>query len=306
MYFVVYVWDSVEQDVSDRLEKEPDDSLILRRLEQDAKAVVGTAWNDKLPPELLADVGQYRRYNFGSVRDCIRMIRNKRNHFTEIPATLRSDLFGDSPVALVPFILHPTRFPRLLMAAYDTTLAWLADEEVFQQYLGRITSKQHGPGAAQAKASMPRAHSASTGHKHGNSSGTGSNSAVAANSVPVPAPVPVKPCVGWFKELDGWLAATTMQAQATLDVSAHMLELGTEVGVPAPGSSSRGRLIAGVACLKETKYKGGAKVWDPRYKSMLCANWEGSGGAFCPRGLRCDFAHGPVELRKLDLLKLTK
>ena len=85
-------------------------------------------------------------------------------------------------------------------------------------------------------------------------------------------------------------AASVRSVEMTGKLVSDVAEWDGEVG-------GRGMLVAGVDCLRETKYKGGAHVWDPRYKRKQCANWEGSGGVFCPRGLRCDFAHGPVELR---------
>ncbi len=47
----------------------------------------------------------------------------------------------------------------------------------------------------------------------------------------------------------------------------------------------------------ESRYKGGAHVGDLRYKSRPCKEWGEAMGKFCPRGARCDFAHGPIELR---------
>ena len=56
------------QDVSDRLENEPAGSPILAYVEQAAAVVVGSAWDQRLPPELLADASQHRRYNYSSLQ----------------------------------------------------------------------------------------------------------------------------------------------------------------------------------------------------------------------------------------------
>jgi hypothetical protein len=42
-----------------------------------------------LPVELIANLGRYRRYDYGAVRDLLRVIRNKRNHFREMPPGLQ-------------------------------------------------------------------------------------------------------------------------------------------------------------------------------------------------------------------------
>lgn len=85
------------QDVSDRVESEPEDGELRLTLERRAAAVVGTQWDaqlDKGEPvscwsllcsspecvccaDLLDNLGKYRKYNYGSVRDCLRVIRSE-------------------------------------------------------------------------------------------------------------------------------------------------------------------------------------------------------------------------------------
>ena len=38
--------------------------------------------------------GKYRRYNYGSLRDLLRVIRNKHNHFRELPPELQKKAGG--------------------------------------------------------------------------------------------------------------------------------------------------------------------------------------------------------------------
>ena len=38
---------------------------------------------------LLGNLGKYRRYNYHSVRDLLRVIRNKCNHYRELPPELK-------------------------------------------------------------------------------------------------------------------------------------------------------------------------------------------------------------------------
>ena len=54
-------------------------------VESGADQVVGRSWDVRLDPELTEDAGRYRKYDFSSVRDLLRVVRNKRHHFHELP-----------------------------------------------------------------------------------------------------------------------------------------------------------------------------------------------------------------------------
>ncbi len=42
--------------------------------------------------ELIENLGRYRKYNQSSLRDLLRVIRNKHNHFRELPDSLQAKL----------------------------------------------------------------------------------------------------------------------------------------------------------------------------------------------------------------------
>lgn len=66
----------------------PQDSVqspLLVMVEAGADSVVGRSWDVRLDPELTEDAGRYRKYDFSSVRDLLRVVRNKRHHFHELP-----------------------------------------------------------------------------------------------------------------------------------------------------------------------------------------------------------------------------
>ena len=85
------------QDVSDRIEKEPLDSVIVRALESGGLSVIKTDWKDNITEDLQqgistrddcslvyacfwvlrSDLRKYRTYNGDSVRDLLRAMRNK-------------------------------------------------------------------------------------------------------------------------------------------------------------------------------------------------------------------------------------
>lgn len=76
-------------------DREPDPSL-LHALESYTAAAVGPNWGAGLDPELIANLGKYRRYDYTCLRDLLRVVRNKRNHFREMPDSLQV-LLGPVP-----------------------------------------------------------------------------------------------------------------------------------------------------------------------------------------------------------------
>ena len=73
-----------------------EDRSLLVALESCARlAIGGSDWHAKLSPALRDNLGRYRKYNPASLRDLLRVVRNKHNHFRELPAELQRQL---SPV----------------------------------------------------------------------------------------------------------------------------------------------------------------------------------------------------------------
>lgn len=74
-------------DASDRVELEDKEnqSPILEDLEEVSQLALGGSWADKLDAVFLQNLGKYRKYNYNSVRDLLRVIRNKSSHFRELP-----------------------------------------------------------------------------------------------------------------------------------------------------------------------------------------------------------------------------
>lgn len=93
-------WDSETRlsflrDASDRVELEnrENGSGLLNALESTASVAMGSKWNEKMEPAFLADIGQYRRYKFDSVRDLLRVMRNKLSHYRELPKEVQVRYF---------------------------------------------------------------------------------------------------------------------------------------------------------------------------------------------------------------------
>lgn len=81
-------------ELSDRMENEDrqEDKTLIRSFESVAPKATGGNWGARLDPLLVTNLGQYRKYTFTSLRDLLRVVRNKHNHFRELPADLRSQM----------------------------------------------------------------------------------------------------------------------------------------------------------------------------------------------------------------------
>ncbi|TVU39365.1 hypothetical protein EJB05_12778 [Eragrostis curvula] len=76
------------RDTSDRIEKTSETDLI-NALESVGPVAFGGKWGEKLDPALVTDMGRYRKYNFESIRDLLRYIRNKSGHYRELSDDLK-------------------------------------------------------------------------------------------------------------------------------------------------------------------------------------------------------------------------
>jgi len=113
-------------DVSDRLESEapnaegeaPTSSFAAKSLaiERNASKVVGLAWDSLLDKELIGNVQKFRTYDPSSVRDLLRLIRNKHHHFDELPSRIKESMVSNTDGLLEYF---EARFPRLLIHCYS-------------------------------------------------------------------------------------------------------------------------------------------------------------------------------------------
>ncbi|EPS70743.1 hypothetical protein M569_04013, partial [Genlisea aurea] len=116
------------RDASDRVELE-DGSELLQELENMATGV--GRWDEKMDTVFIQDLGRYRRYKYDSVRDLLRVIRNKLNHYRELSKEVQLVL-GSVPDGFDSYF--STRFPRLLMEVYRVIIKYCADEEIFHKY----------------------------------------------------------------------------------------------------------------------------------------------------------------------------
>ena len=121
-------------DVSDRIEscdmsQEKDSTSpasIIFAIEKGAVDVFGTSWEKIVDHELIQASISRRTYDPSSVRDLLRMIRNKHHHYEELPTDLKSKI-GSSTDGLSNYVMRT--FPRLLRHCYRFCVSNLGPED---------------------------------------------------------------------------------------------------------------------------------------------------------------------------------
>ena len=103
-------------DVSDRIEIETHTySLIRMTIEHGAFNIIGNDWSSVLHTGLIENLGKFRKYDYSTIRDLLRVIRNKKNHYNELPVELQHEL-GSVPNGYYTYF--NTRFSKLLLYIY--------------------------------------------------------------------------------------------------------------------------------------------------------------------------------------------
>ncbi|XP_072961329.1 serine/threonine-protein kinase/endoribonuclease IRE1-like isoform X1 [Typha angustifolia] len=118
------------RDTSDRVDKASEPEL-LNALEHVATVAFGGKWGEKLDALLVADLGRYRKYNFDSMRDLLRVIRNKSSHYRELPSELQ-EILGPLPEGFDRYF--SSRFPKLLIEVYKVVCTYCRQEDSFSKY----------------------------------------------------------------------------------------------------------------------------------------------------------------------------
>ncbi|PKA48124.1 Serine/threonine-protein kinase/endoribonuclease IRE1a [Apostasia shenzhenica] len=121
------------RDTSDRIELEDreNQSELLKALENTGPVAFGGKWGEKLDAAFISDMGRFRKYKFDSIRDLLRVVRNKLNHYRELPKELQ-EILGSVPKGFDQYFC--SRFPRLLIEVYKVMLAYCREEDSFSKY----------------------------------------------------------------------------------------------------------------------------------------------------------------------------
>ena len=334
-------------DISDRLEADAGQStaesgslaLVGNSLaiERNAAQVVGIAWDKDLDPDLINNVSRFRTYDPSSVRDCLRLIRNKHHHYDELPAEVKARM-GSNPDGLQQYFEE--RFPNLLMHCYSVFRDLMApDDPLAAKYMISPITKQLRRKESQASTV---------------SDNTTSVTPIVDNvQLSLPAPSPVCDDIVDDESNDGAssvdedldeyslvnevspAAVDAQDACALVEneqnhdpndstaVAAMPVE-DSFAGQAEPSLCNTNDIVAweGSTAAKSFACRGWIRSddeWvrrtdaslrkrdsnvarcadDPKFRTRLCNHWDVSQGTFCPmkRKNKCVFAHGPVELR---------
>lgn len=125
------------RDASDRVELEDrvNESELLKALEGIGSVALNGKWDERMESAFLTDIRKYRRYKYDSVRDLLRIIRNKLNHYREIPEEIKG-ILGVVPDGFDKYF--SSRFPKLLIEVYKVFYRYCREEESLQKYFKNI------------------------------------------------------------------------------------------------------------------------------------------------------------------------
>jgi serine/threonine-protein kinase/endoribonuclease IRE1 len=124
-------------DFSDRLESEVADDdgnmssaciALQLRVERSAAKVVGTSWAISLDESLVSNVQRFRTYDPSSIRDLLRLIRNKHHHYDELPLELKTAM-GSNTDGLMNYF--DARFPLLLIHCFNVCRELVPPDDAF-------------------------------------------------------------------------------------------------------------------------------------------------------------------------------
>ncbi|CAL5345808.1 unnamed protein product [Camellia sinensis] len=121
------------RDASDLVELEgrESESELLNALGSIASVALGGKWDEKMESAFINDIGRYRRYKFDSARGLLRVIRNKLNHYRELPQEIQR-ILGQIPEGFDSYF--SSRFPQLLVEVYKVIHSYCGEEEFLHKY----------------------------------------------------------------------------------------------------------------------------------------------------------------------------
>ncbi len=278
-----FFWTSMKRlsffcDLSDRLERlecKDSETPLEFLIERNAALVVGTTWDTKLDPGLFTNVTKFRTYDSSSVRDCLRLIRNKSHHFDELPKELKEKIAPTHDEFLIYF---ESVFPMLLMHCYQACRENLTvNDDIVTKYdipvtLGKKKSELTTHEEIKAPCEVDSSQSSSLQSPKIKSVGKVNDEMSNTTTAKAPTPLDV---VIW----ESSSAANTFQCRGWTRSEEEWIRGSKKVKKIDP-------IL--LRCAK-----------DGKFRTRLCNHWDESQGTFCPmrKKGKCDFAHGPVELR---------
>ncbi|KAI9782485.1 MAG: bifunctional endoribonuclease/protein kinase ire1 [Geoglossum umbratile] len=121
-------------DVSDQFEFEPRDppSPNLQTLESGAQEILGADFLKRLDKSFVDTLGKQRKYTGTRILDLLRALRNKKNHYEDMPDNVKAHV-GPLPEGYLNY--WASRFPYLLLHVYYVVTACsMQDTPRFKAY----------------------------------------------------------------------------------------------------------------------------------------------------------------------------
>ena len=312
-------------DFSDRLETDTTVPTSIQfvsslSIERGAVYVVGTSWDTRLDGPLISNMQRFRTYDPSSVRDLLRLIRNKHHHFDELPEDFRASKVANQDSLLEYF---EAKFPRLLIHCWNCCrLVLTVDDPLKGKYsipTGTVLAKPTKPLSAISAAPELVAiegSPADDGHDAidlPESDGFTKVGDETDERFPSEAN-PEFDCLEYEMILLESVTPAAKLPQCILDTEASLITVPEAVddviawvgSTTAKELNCRGwnrsdaewaRRIDPVYRKTDQSLRRASE--DPKYRTRLCNHWDLSMGTFCAMRKRnkCIFAHGPAELR---------
>jgi serine/threonine protein kinase len=280
-------------EISDRLEHEEPDSFLVLSIESNAFEIIGSSWDRRLHASLLDDIGRYRKYDKSSVRDLLRLIRNKKHHFHELDDQLKALM---TPIPQGFFNYFDSRFPKLLMHCVRVACTHLASEKHFSNLCEGISMIFDDRTNASAIS-------------NGNKELIGTTSVVSEASSPIISyPSSMKNDSSSLPASDKYVSSTASpantqeSAKSSVEISAAVAMSSIDQNVVvwfgsalAEKSRCKGWMRDASSWIAGMKFGSSLKAQskprpnhltkastDFRYRSRLCTHWEMTGGISCP------------------------
>ena len=113
---------NIHDESAPRTPSERQSLLELDYLESRAPNVIGPSkdWLRALPKTFLTEMGKQRKYTGSKMIDLLRVIRNKKNHFHDLPEDVKEQMLGGSAKGYYEF--WAKRFPSLLINCHCLVL----------------------------------------------------------------------------------------------------------------------------------------------------------------------------------------
>jgi serine/threonine-protein kinase/endoribonuclease IRE1 len=306
-------------DFSDRVELQSDNlerNLLVVRVETNAAAVTGFSWDKALDSDLISNVSRFRTYDPSSVRDLLRMIRNKYHHFCELPDSVK-DKIGYSLDDLLHYF--ESKFPLLLMHCYNLCRDFLPSEDSLILKYGIFSHS----------ANMKISVSQGTGQING---GPGANEGESFKEqtvvdakmdsllevfMPKSEKIDAPHILGVAEDASFCkppVCLTSEDSGSSLELpSNHISHESIPTDIVIWEGSSTAKLLncrgwmrseenwrqRTDALVRKRDINITRCVEDPKFRTRLCNHWDLSKGTYCSmrKKNKCIFAHGPVELR---------